>query len=76
MRKKLLVVVCLLMLAALLIAPLFALFVIQSGHGAPAGSYMLPKGYWSLFSSWQDIVSGLGWGLGYFGMPHIIAFGS
>ena len=25
---------------------------------------------WS--SSWQDIVSGLGWGLGYFGMPHII----
>ncbi len=26
-----------------------------------------------LFSaSWKDIVSGLGWGLGYFGMPHII----
>ncbi|MBQ3654676.1 MAG: hypothetical protein II954_09705, partial [Synergistaceae bacterium] len=24
------------------------------------------------FSSWQEIVSGLGWGLGYFGMPHII----
>ena len=23
-------------------------------------------------SSWKDIVSGLGWGLGYFGMPHII----
>lgn len=23
-------------------------------------------------SSWQDVVSGLGWGLGYFGMPHII----
>ena len=23
-------------------------------------------------SSWQDIVSGLGWGLGYFGMPHIL----
>ena len=23
-------------------------------------------------ASWQDIVSGLGWGLGYFGMPHII----
>ena len=22
--------------------------------------------------SWQDIVSGLGWGLGYFGMPHIL----
>lgn len=27
----------------------------------------------NLFSaSWKDIVSGLGWGLGYFGMPHII----
>jgi sodium/proline symporter len=23
-------------------------------------------------SSWQDIISGLGWGLGYFGMPHIL----
>lgn len=23
-------------------------------------------------ASWQDVVSGLGWGLGYFGMPHII----
>lgn len=27
----------------------------------------------SIFSaSWQDILSGLGWGLGYFGMPHIL----
>ena len=26
-----------------------------------------------LFSaSWKDVISGLGWGLGYFGMPHII----
>ena len=26
-----------------------------------------------LFSaSWQDVISGLGWGLGYFGMPHIL----
>ena len=26
-----------------------------------------------LFSaSWQEVVSGLGWGLGYFGMPHIL----
>ena len=23
-------------------------------------------------SSWQDIISGLAWGLGYFGMPHIL----
>ena len=28
--------------------------------------------FFSPFASWQDIVSGLGWGLGYFGMPHII----
>lgn len=61
-----------LMLAALLIAPIFALFVIQSGHGAPAGSYVLPQGYWNLFADWREVVSGLGWGLGYFGMPHII----
>lgn len=27
-------------------------------------------GLWD--ASWKDIVSGLGWGLGYFGMPHII----
>ena len=61
-----------LMLAALLIAPIFALFVIQSGHGAPVGSYTLPQGYWNLFADWRGVVSGLGWGLGYFGMPHII----
>ena len=60
----------LLMLAALLIAPIFALFVINSGGAAGAAS--LPDGYWNLFSDWRDIVSGLGWGIGYFGMPHII----
>jgi sodium/proline symporter len=32
----------------------------------------LPSGYWKLFTNWQDVISGLGWGLGYFGMPHII----
>ncbi|MBR3641849.1 MAG: sodium/proline symporter [Oscillibacter sp.] len=61
----------LLMLGALLIAPIFALTLISAGHGAEAAAD-LPAGYWSLFSSWQDILSGLGWGLGYFGMPHII----
>ncbi len=61
-----------LMLAALLIAPIFALGVIKAGGGAPVGSYALPDGYWNLFTNWKDIVSGLGWGLGYFGMPHII----
>ena len=61
----------LLMLAALLVAPIFALGLINAGKGAETAA-QLPAGYWSLFSSWQDIVSGLGWGLGYFGMPHII----
>ena len=60
-----------LMLAALLVAPIFALFVIN-GDGAAAQSVTLPDGYWNLFSNWKDVVSGLGWGLGYFGMPHII----
>ena len=61
----------LLMLGALLIAPIFALTLINAGQGAEAAAE-LPAGYWSLFASWKDIVSGLGWGLGYFGMPHII----
>ena len=60
----------LLMLGALLIAPIFAMGLVNAGKGA--ADVALPTGYWSLFSSWQDIVSGLGWGLGYFGMPHII----
>lgn len=63
----------LLMLAALLIAPICALFVVQGGGAvAGAGAETLPDGYWNLFSNWKDVVSGLGWGLGYFGMPHII----
>jgi len=60
-----------LMLAALLIAPIFALGIINGGGAAMTASEM-PEGYWSLFANWKDIVSGLGWGLGYFGMPHII----
>ena len=61
----------LLMLAALLTAPIFALALIQGGHGAETAS-QLPDNYWKLFTNWKDVASGLGWGLGYFGMPHII----
>ncbi len=61
----------LLMLGALLLAPIFALFVINSG-GAVSSVSELPKGYWNLFTNWKEVASGLGWGLGYFGMPHII----
>ena len=61
----------LLMLAALLIAPIFALGLIQAGEAAMTVD-QLPAGYWNLFPDWKTVVSGLGWGLGYFGMPHII----
>lgn len=60
----------LIMLAALLMAPIFALLLVGSGQGA-AQSH-LPEGFFRFFTSPQDIISGLGWGLGYFGMPHII----
>lgn len=60
----------LLMLGALLIAPLFAMTLLNSGSGGAAAE--LPDGYFKLWTSWQDMLSGLGWGLGYFGMPHII----
>lgn len=61
----------LLMLAALLIAPIFALALVNSGEAAITME-QLPEGYWTLFTNWKDVISGLGWGLGYFGMPHII----
>lgn len=60
----------LLMLAALLIAPIFALALVKGGSGTAAAEF--PENYWSFAGNWKDIVSGLGWGLGYFGMPHII----
>ena len=60
----------LLMLAALLIAPIFALAIINSGSMGQAAA--LPDGFFRFTNSWQGIVSGLGWGLGYFGMPHIL----
>jgi sodium/proline symporter len=58
-----------LMLGALLLAPIFAASHLSGGTAAVTEE--VPN-YFSFFSSWQDIVSGLGWGLGYFGMPHII----
>ena len=61
----------LLMLGALLIAPIFALGLIQAGEAAMTVD-QLPEGYWNLFPDWKTVASGLGWGLGYFGMPHII----
>ena len=61
-----------LMLGALLIAPIFALSLINAGDSTAAMAQAGSEGYWKLFTNWQDVLSGLGWGLGYFGMPHII----
>ena len=57
----------LLILGSMFIAPIFAAFMLD---GSSASAF--PADYFNAFSSWQDIVSGLAWGLGYFGMPHII----
>lgn len=51
----------------MLIAPLFAYAFVDASKVAT-----IPAEFWNPMSSWKDIVSGLGWGLGYFGMPHII----
>ncbi len=69
----------LLMLAALLVLPIIALFVINGEGFNAVGTVITPDNYMSLLSSGKfdgrsivDIISGLGWGLGYLGMPHIL----
>ena len=63
----------LLMLAALLLTPIVAVGIL------PVAAETVPENYYNFLSSgkfdWKsvsDILTGLGWGLGYFGMPHII----
>ncbi len=58
-----------LMLAALLIAPIFASSMITS-----TSSQIIAEtpNFFNPLTDWREIASGLGWGLGYFGMPHII----
>lgn len=68
----------LLMLGALMLAPIIALFAMNAADFiAPAAN--VSENYYNLLSSGSfdrqsivDILSGLGWGLGYFGMPHIL----
>ena len=65
------------MLAALMLVPIVALFAVNiSGPLAPV---VTPDNYYNFLSSgkfdWKsisDILTGLSWGLGYFGMPHIL----
>ena len=68
----------LLMLGALLFIPVMVLLMMQ-GASFIAPEAAIPENYWNWFStgksdwkSWSDIISGLGWGLGYAGMPHIL----
>ena len=68
----------LLMLAALMLIPIACLGIMNmESFVAPAAQ--LSENYWNFLSSgkwdWKsisDILMGLGWGLGYFGMPHIL----
>ncbi len=68
----------LLMLAALLLVPIVVAFSKNLDASALTTVYNGPNGEEFPFvanffnASWEDIISGLGWGLGYFGMPHII----
>lgn len=66
-----------LMLVALMIAPIVALNAVNSG--VVVGTPTIVENYWNFlpsgkldWSSISAIISGLGWGLGYFGMPHIL----
>lgn len=68
-----------LMLAALMVAPIVAVAVMNTADFAPMAAVATPENYYNVLSSgkmdWAsiaDILSGLGWGLGYFGMPHIL----
>ena len=66
-----------LMLAALMVVPIIAYVILKTtGALAPAAE---TANYYNVLSSgkfdWDSIASiltGLGWGLGYFGMPHIL----
>lgn len=66
-----------LMLVALMTVPIIALFVLNAS--GPIGTVTTPENYYNFLSSgkfdWKsiaDVITGLGWGLGYMGMPHIL----
>ena len=61
----------LLILGSMFIAPIFAAFVLDTPIMMGNMATLEPN-FWNPIASWKEIVSGLAWGLGYFGMPHII----
>lgn len=69
----------LMMLAALMAVPIIAAIAMGKADFAPMAPVVTDENYYNLLSSgkfdWasiSDILSGFGWGLGYFGMPHIL----
>ncbi len=69
----------LLMLMALMAVPIIAVIFMGGASFAPVAAVETPENFYNLLSSgkfdWKsiaDILSGLGWGLGYMGMPHIL----
>ncbi len=68
----------LMMLVALLAVPILIVKAPEFAADKITAAYTMQDGTQSIFNAnpfsatWQDIVSGLGWGLGYFGMPHIL----
>ncbi len=64
----------LLMLLALVSTP-FIMLIVGKFDPSFAGAFaegITEFGSNPFSASWTDIISGLGWGLGYFGMPHIL----
>ena len=59
-----------LIFAGMLIAPVFAAITLNPDTVTDVTT--VNPDYWNVFTNPQDIISGLAWGLGYFGMPHII----
>lgn len=66
------------MLVALLAVPIVLVIAKDLDHSAISNALPYVDGSVSVFNSnifsasWQEIVSGFAWGLGYFGMPHIL----
>ena len=67
------------MLIALMAAPIIAVLAMGKTDFKPLAEVVTGENYYNLLSSgkfdWtsiSDILSGFGWGLGYFGMPHIL----
>ena len=68
-----------LMLAALMAVPVVTALAMKAPDFIPMAQIVTDENYYNLLSggsmNWKsisDILSGFGWGLGYFGMPHIL----